>query len=279
MEIGLPWKARELWLGLSSPFFDVEKVETPTLFLCGAKDANVPLLNSEQLYQALRRVGRVETELVVYPDQWHSIETPSYRKDRWERYLAWYDRYLRPGAVADDRKPEATSLLGQPLFAPEVPEETRKKLEENLAQATAEFVKNPDSADAAIGAGPPSRVPRPVQGGHRRLHAGPGEAPEGRAALPAPRPPLHHGARAGQGGRRPRSRRRARVGPPRRARARLRPEAAALDHAAVLGLLPPRPRPLPEGRLRRRRRRPTAAAWRGRAAATIGSSRRRTGST
>ena len=58
---------------------------------------NVPLLNSEQLYQALRRVGRVETELVVYPDQWHSIGTPSYQKDRFERYLAWYDRFLRPG--------------------------------------------------------------------------------------------------------------------------------------------------------------------------------------
>lgn len=153
VELGLPWKARDVWLGLSSPFFDIEKVTTPTLFLCGALDMNVPLLNSEQLYQALRRVGRVETELVVYPDQWHAIETPSYRKDRWERYLAWYDRFLRPGVPADDRKPEATSLLGRPLFAPEVPKETRKKLEENLAKATADFVKNPDSADAAIALG------------------------------------------------------------------------------------------------------------------------------
>jgi tetratricopeptide (TPR) repeat protein len=153
VELGLPWKARDLWLGLSSPFFDVEKITTPTLFLCGALDMNVPLLNSEQLYQALRRVGRVDTELVVYPDQWHGIETPSYRQDRWERYLAWYDRFLRPGAVAEGRKPEATSLLGQPLFAPEVPEETRKKLEENLAKATAEFAKSPDNAEAAIGLG------------------------------------------------------------------------------------------------------------------------------
>ncbi|HYN02551.1 MAG TPA: prolyl oligopeptidase family serine peptidase [Vicinamibacteria bacterium] len=151
VELGLPWKARDLWLSISSPFFDVEKVTTPTLFLCGALDMNVPLLNSEQLYQALRRVGRVETELVVYPDQWHGIETPSYRKDRWERYLAWYDRFLRPGA--GDRKPEATSLLGQPLFALEVPEETRKGLEESLAKATAKFAKAPDSADAAVALG------------------------------------------------------------------------------------------------------------------------------
>ena len=150
VELGLPWKARELWLGLSSPFFEVEKVTTPTLFLCGALDVNVPLLNSEQLYQALRRVGRVETELVVYPDQWHSIETPSYRKDRWERYLAWYDRFLRPDAVPQGRTPEATSLLGRPLFAPDLPEETRKKLEEELAKAAVELTKSPDSVEAAI---------------------------------------------------------------------------------------------------------------------------------
>ena len=158
--------------------------------------------------------GRVDTELVVYPDQWHSIETPSYRKDRYERYLAWYDRYLRPGAVAEDRKPEATSLLGQPLFAPEVPEETRKKLEESLTKATAELAKSPDSADAAVAARPPPRFTRPVPRGDRRLHAGPREAPERRAALPPPGPPVHHGARAGQGGGGPHPRRRARRGPP-----------------------------------------------------------------
>jgi dipeptidyl aminopeptidase/acylaminoacyl peptidase len=150
VELGLPWKARDLWLALSSPFFDVEKITTPTLFLCGALDANVPLLNSEQLYQALRRVGRVETELVVYPDQWHSIETPGYRKDRFERYLAWYDRFLRPDAAAGGREPEATSLLGRPLFAVEVPEDARKGLEERLARAAAEFARDPSSADAAI---------------------------------------------------------------------------------------------------------------------------------
>ena len=92
-ELGLPWKARDLWVRLS-PFFDVEKVRTPTLFLCGASDVNVPLLATQQMYQAVRRLG-IDTELVVYPDQWHAIETPSYQKDRYERYLAWYDRFLR----------------------------------------------------------------------------------------------------------------------------------------------------------------------------------------
>lgn len=96
-ELGLPWKNVERWVEMS-PFFHVEKVKTPTLILCGEDDVNVPLLNSEQLYQALRRLG-VPTELVIYPGQHHGIQVPSYKKDRLERYIAWYDRYLAPKAA------------------------------------------------------------------------------------------------------------------------------------------------------------------------------------
>ncbi|HKV07410.1 MAG TPA: S9 family peptidase [Thermoanaerobaculia bacterium] len=93
-ELGLPWKETERWIRLS-PFFSVEKVTTPTLILCGQEDWNVPVLNSEQLYQALRRIGRVDTELVIYPGQSHSISKPSYQKDRYERYIAWYGKYVK----------------------------------------------------------------------------------------------------------------------------------------------------------------------------------------
>ncbi len=65
MELGLPWENAELWEQLS-PFNRVEKIVTPTLIMGGEKDWNVPILNSEQLYQALRRLGRT-TQLVVYP--------------------------------------------------------------------------------------------------------------------------------------------------------------------------------------------------------------------
>ncbi|MEQ9397679.1 MAG: S9 family peptidase [Longimicrobiales bacterium] len=92
-EWGLPWENRELWEDLS-PFNDVEKVETPTLIMGGESDWNVPIQNSEQLYQALRRRG-VPTELVVYPGQPHGIGVPSYQIDRWKRYLAWYDRWVK----------------------------------------------------------------------------------------------------------------------------------------------------------------------------------------
>ena len=91
-ELGLPWERTDLWISLS-PYFKATKVKTPTLILCGQEDWNVPLINSEQLYQALRRLG-VPTELVIYPGQGHGIERPSYQKDRYERYLAWYGKYL-----------------------------------------------------------------------------------------------------------------------------------------------------------------------------------------
>jgi len=36
----------------------------------------------------------VPSQLVVYPGQYHGISRPSFVKDRYERYLAWYATYL-----------------------------------------------------------------------------------------------------------------------------------------------------------------------------------------
>jgi dipeptidyl aminopeptidase/acylaminoacyl peptidase len=93
IEMGLPWKNQKEWDRIS-PFWSVEKIVTPTLIMGGEKDWNVPILNSEQLYQALKRLGRT-TQLVVYPGQHHGIQKPSYQKDRLQRYLEWYDRYVK----------------------------------------------------------------------------------------------------------------------------------------------------------------------------------------
>jgi dipeptidyl aminopeptidase/acylaminoacyl peptidase len=92
-ELGLPWENRETWERIS-PFNRVDKITTPTLVMGGEKDWNVPIHNGEQLYQALRRMGR-ETQLVVYPGQSHGLSVPAYQVDRYERYLEWYDRYVK----------------------------------------------------------------------------------------------------------------------------------------------------------------------------------------
>lgn len=92
-ELGVPWKHADKWMELSSPFFNIEKVKTPTLYMVGEKDFNVPPLGSEQMYQALKSLG-VPTEFVVYPNQFHGIRTPSYQVDRYTRYKDWFGKYL-----------------------------------------------------------------------------------------------------------------------------------------------------------------------------------------
>lgn len=92
-ELGLPWKNAEAWERIS-PFNKVENVVTPTLIMGGAEDWNVPINNSEQLYQALKRLG-VDTQLVVYPGEHHGISRPSFQKDRYTRYLNWYDKLVK----------------------------------------------------------------------------------------------------------------------------------------------------------------------------------------
>jgi dipeptidyl aminopeptidase/acylaminoacyl peptidase len=103
-ELGPPWKTAQLYLKLSYPLLEADKrMHTPTLYMGGAADFNVPLLGGEQLYQALRSLG-VPTELVVYPEQFHGFTRPSYIRDRYERWLAWWDKYLKPAPAAENKK-------------------------------------------------------------------------------------------------------------------------------------------------------------------------------
>lgn len=93
-ELGVPWKNKEKWLALSYPFFKVDKIKTPTLFMASESDFNVPVAGAEQMYQAFKSVG-IPTELVIYPKQYHGISVPSYQVDRLRRHIAWYDKYLK----------------------------------------------------------------------------------------------------------------------------------------------------------------------------------------
>jgi dipeptidyl aminopeptidase/acylaminoacyl peptidase len=92
-ELGLPWEAQAAYTKIS-PFRNVTKVTTPTLFMGGNLDWNVPILGGEQMYQALKRLGRT-TELVVYPDEFHEFTLPSHIQDRLERNLAWYAHFVK----------------------------------------------------------------------------------------------------------------------------------------------------------------------------------------
>jgi dipeptidyl aminopeptidase/acylaminoacyl peptidase len=110
-ELGVPWKARDLYLKLSYPLLEADKrMHTPTLYMGGTNDFNVPIIGGEQMYQALKAL-HIPTELIVYPGQFHGFTRPSFIKDRYERWMAWYDHYVMgkdaPASPVAPAKPEA----------------------------------------------------------------------------------------------------------------------------------------------------------------------------
>jgi dipeptidyl aminopeptidase/acylaminoacyl peptidase len=110
-ELGHPWEKenRATWDKVSM-FFKVEDITTPVMFMGGDIDWNVPILGGEQMYQALKTLGR-ETELVVYPGEYHEFKAPSHIKDRLERYQAWFAHYVKADgsparpAASDTKQP------------------------------------------------------------------------------------------------------------------------------------------------------------------------------
>jgi dipeptidyl aminopeptidase/acylaminoacyl peptidase len=105
-ELGYPWEKKELWRKLA-PFYRVNDITTPTMFMGGNIDWNVPILGGEQMYQALKALGR-DTLLVVYPGEYHEFSVPSHVEDRLKRYLAWYGHYVK-GDAAPAALPRDTS--------------------------------------------------------------------------------------------------------------------------------------------------------------------------
>jgi dipeptidyl aminopeptidase/acylaminoacyl peptidase len=98
-EIGPPWKNQEGWIKLSYPFFHADRIKTPTLFMGGESDFNVPIVGTEQMFQALKSIG-TPTELIIYPGQFHGFTRPSFIRDRYVRWTAWYGKYLGASATS-----------------------------------------------------------------------------------------------------------------------------------------------------------------------------------
>jgi dipeptidyl aminopeptidase/acylaminoacyl peptidase len=73
----------------------VAKVRTPTMFIHGELDQDVPIQEAEQMYIALKQVG-VEAVLVRYPREGHGLREPAHVVDALVRSLAWHGRFLKP---------------------------------------------------------------------------------------------------------------------------------------------------------------------------------------
>jgi dipeptidyl aminopeptidase/acylaminoacyl peptidase len=111
IELGHPWDNKAAWDRIS-PFYRVASITTPTLFMGGDIDWNVPILGSEQMYEAMKTLGRT-TELVVYPGEYHGFTIPSHIKDRMERFMAWYNHYVK-GDSAPAHPPGQPTTASKP---------------------------------------------------------------------------------------------------------------------------------------------------------------------
>lgn len=92
---GTPWEdLAKLWD--QSPLKHVANVQTPLLILHTENDRRCPIEQAEQLYAALKRIGRAPTELVRFPDDGHELSRsgrPDRRIARLEAIVGWFERF------------------------------------------------------------------------------------------------------------------------------------------------------------------------------------------
>jgi dipeptidyl aminopeptidase/acylaminoacyl peptidase len=90
-----PEGVERLWR--QSPLRNVANIRTPLLLLQSEADQRCPAADNEQLFIALRWLGRT-VEYVLYPDEYHVVQATGRidrRIDRMTRMLDWFDRFVK----------------------------------------------------------------------------------------------------------------------------------------------------------------------------------------
>ena len=88
-----PWSHRDLYVN-QSPLFNADKIHTPLLLLHGDADTNVPLIESLQMFTALKLLGR-DVALVQVKGENHHILDYSKREKWLATQMAWFARWLK----------------------------------------------------------------------------------------------------------------------------------------------------------------------------------------
>ncbi|MGH2594504.1 MAG: alpha/beta hydrolase family protein [Actinomycetota bacterium] len=82
-----------------SPVLFADRVTTPTLLTAGRNDRCTPAGQAIEFYRALRWRG-IETEVVIYPEEGHGVVNFPALIDVMTRTVAWFERFMPPGAPA-----------------------------------------------------------------------------------------------------------------------------------------------------------------------------------
>ena len=76
-----------------SPIRYANRVKTPVMFIHGENDNDVPIIEAEQFFIALKDVG-VETIMLRYPREGHGLRESKHVVDALDRSIEWYDRHF-----------------------------------------------------------------------------------------------------------------------------------------------------------------------------------------
>jgi dipeptidyl aminopeptidase/acylaminoacyl peptidase len=91
---GTPWRKDapfDLFWN-NSPIKDVSRVTTPTLFFAGETDTRVPMVQSVEMYRALKSLN-VPTQLLIAPNEGHQWTTLLHVLRKANVELEWFEKY------------------------------------------------------------------------------------------------------------------------------------------------------------------------------------------
>jgi dipeptidyl aminopeptidase/acylaminoacyl peptidase len=92
---GTPWEFRERYIE-NSPFFYLDRVETPLLLIHGSEDSASSPFTADQVFTGLRRLGK-PVEYAKYLGEEHTESGWGYANqiDYLTRVINWFDKYLK----------------------------------------------------------------------------------------------------------------------------------------------------------------------------------------
>jgi dipeptidyl aminopeptidase/acylaminoacyl peptidase len=94
---GSLWEVRERFIE-NSPIFYLDKVTTPLLIVQGSSDHITPARGSDEIFIALRRLGK-EVEYARYEGEDHGFWFYPNQVDYCNRVIRWFDQWLKPAGA------------------------------------------------------------------------------------------------------------------------------------------------------------------------------------
>jgi dipeptidyl aminopeptidase/acylaminoacyl peptidase len=104
-----PLEDPELYIR-KSPFFKLDRVQTPIIIYFGTEDRNVPTSQGWSTYRALYQAGKVPVRFLLFPGEPHGPQKLSHQLRKVEEEMAWFDRYLFKKESANEAFKEDSPL-------------------------------------------------------------------------------------------------------------------------------------------------------------------------